>query len=1153
MRDRRIHELFEIESRFLRSVQLERDFRDPTALSGYVRTDFVQESCDRIADGLRPDSGRRAWRITGDYGSGKSSFALLLANALSRPESELPPQVRRVIDFSKLGLPRQQFLPLLVTCSREPLGLSILRAMRRSVESLYRRGAKVRPIELIERLLAGQSAPSDEQVVGAVLETNTRLIADSKAQGILLIVDELGKFLEFAALHPHRQDVFLLQLLAETASRSGPEPLFVIGLLHQGFNAYADQLNQSAQREWEKVAGRLEEIVFDQPVDQLGHLIASALNVRTDLVPKAQAASLRHAMRQTIDLAWFPAAQRGSLLELAPRLFPLHPTVLPVLIRVFRRFGQNERSLFSFLFSNEPYGLRAFAEQRIAGAQPFRLHNLFDYVRTNLGHRLATHSYRSHWNLIDSVIESYATNDPIQLEVLKTVGLLNLLNDDLLATGESLRCALADDDAARQRQVKAAVDRLHRTKRVLYDRGRSGGLCLWPHTSVDIEQAYEEARRAIQTPRRVAPFITDQLETRPVVARRHYIETGNLRHYEVRYCPVADLPALLEGPLPDADGLIVVPLCESVDERDAALTFAQAEPLRHRSNWLVALPQPLNNLAPLLEEVQRWEWVAANTPELSADKCGKEEVSAKLRTARQELERCVRTLIGFGQFAGCAGITWFNRAEPLRIHGARHLLSELSRVFDETYHLAPRVHNELVNRRNLSSAAAAARMRLIERMIEHIAEPSLGMSLEKWPPELSMYLSVLRNTGIHQPRDGHWSIGEPDAGQDTRCRVGPALRLVGTVIESAPDARVNVAALFERLRKPPLGVRDGLMPILLTAFAVAHRRQLAIYKDGRFLRELTGESMLVLTKQPSRFELQLCRVKGFQVDVVQQLLAAIGHERRGDQGVELLDAVRPLCASAAELPSYAHQTKRLSATTAAIRDLLLNAREPARLLFADLPKACGLEPFPPVIPNGLQVVTFVRSLTAALGELRSVYPELQRRLKRSLREAFDLPGDFWEYRTFLAARAEQVVLGVSEPGLRAFCLRLIDHKLPEADWVDSLGSLLALKPPANWQDNDESAFAQELGRLASSFRRIEGRLFGRAAPSAKSVGIRLTVTQATGFERETVIYSRPEEEPRIRQMQTAFQSLLAQHRRLGLGAAALAVWTTMEAGELARS
>ena len=42
----------------------------------------------------------------------------------------------------------------------------------------------------------------------------------------------------------------------------------------------------------------------------------------------------------------------------------------------------------------------------------------------------------------------------------------------------------------------------------------------------------DDARRAIDTPRRVASLIKDYLETRPIVARRHYIETGNLRHFD---------------------------------------------------------------------------------------------------------------------------------------------------------------------------------------------------------------------------------------------------------------------------------------------------------------------------------------------------------------------------------------------------------------------------------------------------------------------------------------------------------------------------------------------------------------------------------------------------------------------------------------------
>ncbi len=48
-------------------------------------------------------------------------------------------------------------------------------------------------------------------------------------------------------------------------------------------------------------------------------------------------------------------------------------------------------------------------------------------------------------------------------------------------------------------------------------------------------------------------------------------------------------------------------------------------------------------------------------------------------------------------------------------------------------------------RRKLSSAAVAARMRLIERVLDNATEDYLGMDASKKPPEMSMYLSALRH------------------------------------------------------------------------------------------------------------------------------------------------------------------------------------------------------------------------------------------------------------------------------------------------------------------------------------------------------------------------------------------------------------------------
>lgn len=71
--------------------------------------------------------------------------------------------------------------------------------------------------------------------------------------------------------------------------------------------------------------------------------------------------------------------------------------------------------------------------------------------------------------------------------------------------------------------------------------------------------------------------------------------------------------------------------------------------------------------------------------------------------------------------------------------------------------------NTCVNRSVLSSAAAAARQRLLERMFTHEAEADLGFA--QTPPEKAMYLSVLKLGDLHAMGDDGWTFRAPAAGQ----------------------------------------------------------------------------------------------------------------------------------------------------------------------------------------------------------------------------------------------------------------------------------------------------------------------------------------------------------------------------------------------------
>lgn len=1147
-----IADLFQIQSRYLRSAHLERDFEDPKALNGYVLTSEGRELLNRLATGLTPKSGRRAWRITGDFGCGKSSMALVIAHLFSERADKLPSGIKQAVNFREIGIPRPRLLPILITGSREPIGVALLRALYRELANSCGRG---RPPAVLERLeSAANAGAADDAVLTLIQEANDYVVSSGKASGLLIILDELGKFLEYAALYPEQQDIFLMQRLAEMASRSAAAPLFIVGLLHQGFGAYADHLTQTAQREWEKVAGRFDEIVFDQPLEQTAGLVADALNLKLGELPRLIARSARAEMQAALDLGWYGSSGvKEILLKNAVRFYPLHATVLPVLIQIFRRFGQGQRSLFTFLLSRDPFSLLEFAKASVRSGGSYRLHHLYDYVRATFGHRLSVQSYRSHWNCIESLVESFASNDLIELQILKSVGLLNLIDSHLIATEEAIVLSVSGEvEGIASSRVRRAIKRLHAEKQVLYYRGASGGYCLWPHTSVNLERAYEESTRALGIPQRVTPLIESYLETRSIVARRHYIETGNLRHFEVRFTPVEKLRDSIRFSYDEADGRIVVVLCETSEEHQEALKFVRSQITAELCDVLFAVARPLTVLNKLVQELQRWEWVAANTPELNNDELAREEVTRQSANARITLEKRIQSLIGLQQFAGESELLWFRQRKPLSIQNSRQLFEKVSQICDEVYSSAPKVHNELINRRNPSAAANGARTRLLEAMFGASTQPFLGMNPTQTPPEMAMYMSILKKGRLHREVRGQLRVTEPEPSRDV-CRLRPVLQRIKEILESNSDSRVKITDLMAELRRPPFGVRDGLSPILIAVFAIMQEQHIAFYDEGVFMQQMAGLDIRRLTKVPELFEIQYCKVAGVRSDLFRRMLTVLEAEApetvaqldgvRTDK-LNLLDIVRPLCLFAANLPPHVHKTNRLSGTALAVRRALMAARDPAMLLFRDLPSACGFDAITSRSRESV-IEAFTNTLRSAIEELSHTYSALQERMQNSFIDLFGLRGSLAAARQAMSSRAASILPFVTEPRVKAFCLRLADLSLNDSKWLESLGSFVCMVPPTKWTDLDCEKFFQELNLLVATFKRVEAISFQRRNRTDADLSVRVAITKLDGTEREAVIFISHEEEPRIAEVAAEIGDLINETKDVGLAAAARAFWSML--------
>lgn len=1134
-----ISDLLKVSQRFTRSVNIERDFSDPGALEGYVATVETRAHLRQIANGLRSGSGQRAWRITGDFGSGKSSFALVLANLMGRSLGEIPKSIRDLAGELGLRPNSPRFLPVLVTGSREPMSHAVLRGVAAAFDSCEFKKKKGTVRDKASVLLA-EGNFHDRDVVAVIEQAAKEVTLGGLFGGLLLIIDELGKFLEFAALNPEMQDVFLLQSLAEASSRSKNAPIHVLGLMHQGIAEYAEKLSITAQREWAKVGERFGEIPFSQPLGQVAALLSAALGVNPDAKElKSWKSVAKEDMGAAVALGMFgPAPGKAELIRLSTSLYPLHPTVIPVLSKFFRRFGQNERSLFSFLLSSEPFALQAFATGSVTPETVFRLADFYDFAAHNFSHRLGSQSFRSHWNHIDAVVRGAENEDPETLRILKTVGILNVLETpELSPTQEALALALGNTADLKSRILKLCQ------RGILFNRGASG-YSLWPYTSVNLEQRFLAATETLSHALPIAEVVQQRLDSRPLVARRHYIQSGNLRHFDVRFFTASDFVAghqHLKAEYP-ADGLIAVILCESTTDQVEAQKSARK--LVNHDQILVAISPSLESLASYSVNLERWLWVDRYTPELKDDRFAAEEVSRQISAAAQTLELRIQEYVGFrgtGSSPEGAGVDWFYQGKAARALKKREssLQGFLSTICDGLFPSSPKVQNELVNRHSISSAAASARQKLFGAMLDHSASPTLGLPDDRYPPEKSMYLSVLEAGGLHRMKSKAWTIAFPEADADP-LNLRPSLDAIIERLERVPDQRVPVGELYQLLRAKPYGVRDGLIPILLLAVFIVHETEIAIYEDNVFKPEIEEFLLMRLAKRPETFEFQLCRITGVRRALISELAAAVEADRA--ESSQLLSIVRPLYQFVAGVPDYARNTEQLSLETLALRKAIETAREPGQLVFHEIPKAFG---FDPKSQTKFDAADLAKKLRAGITELQRCFSKLQSRLAAAIVESFKFDGSLQSWRDSISGSAETVLVGLGDPELRAFCLKLTDTLSPETEWLEALGSLLTRCPPSRWKDRDELVFRERILALADQFNRVLSTCFLRDG-SLPDTAIRLAVTPRTGIEKNVVVSLSPAQSRESDKLVSDLREQLSKHNpQVSLAALSRLLWDTL--------
>ena len=638
-----------MKNNFSPSVNIIRDYDEEF---DYIST----PNAERVIDTLNANvfGGMKSFYLVGSYGTGKSSFLLAL-------EKQLSEKNKKYFDT-----------PILFNGKTKYNLLNIVGDFR-SLEDSLREELKVN---------------SSKDLLDEINKLYKKSAIEKK--GLLLVIDEFGKFLEYAANNQPEKELYTIQKIAEFVNDANKNTLF-ISTLHQNIESYGSKLNDKQRNEWNKVKGRLKEVAFNEPTEQLLYLAAKKLGNRNKNI-----SSDFHSLYKSIISSNIYPLKNILTEDLAKQLFPLDILSAAILTSALKKYGQNERSLFSFLNTVDLSKKKNF----------YNLPDIYDYLMNNLYSFLSSKFNDDFfkWTIIKNSIdriESTFDKDSIYLvKIIKTIGLLNIftskgahLNEKILSS--YCKYALGFSQTKNYLQILE-------TQKILRYQNYSDSYILYEGTDLDIDLALKDAESKITPIQNVSTILNHYFNFPHKSANATYIEKGTPRFFEY----IISEEPIVKKPLGECDGFINLIFNYNLKENDI-LKFSKGndEPI------LYVLYSIAEKIKENLFEIEKVNYVIENNIE---DRVAYRE----LKNLKENLVNELNDLVINNLFAE-KNISWFFHGTKKEVKNQKNFNKLLSEICNDVYSDTPVFHNELINREKLPAAITIARKNLLKNLFEN--------------------------------------------------------------------------------------------------------------------------------------------------------------------------------------------------------------------------------------------------------------------------------------------------------------------------------------------------------------------------------------------------------------------------------------------------
>lgn len=987
--------------KYIPSVNIEQTVFDEQS---YIITQNARCVVGNIVNSF--NSGIHSFNMIGSYGTGKSNFILALEHSLKNPGYSLAENNGQFNGFKDF-----EFLKIVGDYA--------------SISSV-----------LSEHLLQKYQSKNIFDTLQAFYND---VLANQKF--LIIVIDEFGKILEYAANNNPEKELYTLQKIAEFVNDSSNN-IILLTTLHQNFSSYAKGLSESQRNEWIKVKGRFGEVVFNEPVEQLLHLAAARLE-------KKSSKKLNNSFEKLFEIAKESKFISSTFkYEIAEKLYPIDIFAAQALTLAIQRYGQNERTLFSFLETQGNGSLNEFEEHpcktyNLADVYEYAIYNFYSYLSE-------VNSDSSSWSAMRVALEK--VEGLLDLEhisaaskIIKSIGLLNLFGSagvtmprDKLETYAESALGIENPKELLELLERHQIIRfaIYKSQYVIFD-------------GTDVNLEYELLKAAGRVPRSkdIVSKLTKSFDLPYEFANSIYYKKGTPRYFQ--YC-ISEQPISI-SPTNEIDGFInlvfnsdhmaVDNILENSSKCEDAVLFAY---FKHT-----------DSIIDHIWEIDKLEYVIEFAID-DKDTVAQREAKSLLSYEKELLNNCVLNSL----FSFKKDVVWIYKGQILDITNKTSFNKMLSSICDDVYFQTPTFINEMVNKHKPSGAMSQARIKLFEKMLDESDVADLGFDLDKFPPEKTIYKTLLQNTGIHRMQFRAYSLMAPNEKSFmalwNNCE---------EFMRSTADKPKKIGELSKILKTRPFKLKQGFIDLWLPTYLIIKKNDYSLYdSNDTYIPVINREVLDILQKSPNDFSVKAFNVEGVKLDLFNQYRRFVGVNGDAEFSTNsLIETIRPFLVFYNNLDKYAKHTKKLNKNSSIrFRDVLAKAKDPEKTFFEDLPRALGLKESQ-LAENEEVLKRYVELIQSAIRDLRSCYIGLIDRLENAIINALNLKStDFSSYQKELAIQYSSVKTHLLTNKQKAFLSRVSTTTTDRKTWFESISYIVLDKKLENLLDEEEEYLIDNL-------------------------------------------------------------------------------------------